>query len=74
MQKDIPPHDMWHDCYRNGGEMKKEADGAWTLHFSGKIGNCSAEVKRVEMNHWSVKGTANLCFCHQNFSAISYSL
>ena len=44
----------------NGGEMKKEADGAWTLHFSGKYNNCSAEVKRVEMSHWSVKGVSIL--------------
>ena len=60
MQKDMPPHDMWSDCYMNGGEMNKEADGAWTLHFSGNYSNCSAEVKRVEMSHWSVKGVSIL--------------
>ena len=58
MQKDTPPANMWSDCYMNGGEMKKEADGAWTLHFSGNYSNCSAEVKRVEMSHWSVKGVS----------------
>ena len=46
----------------NGGEMKKEADGAWTLHFSGNSSNCSAEVKRVEMSHWSVKGVSIVGF------------
>ena len=59
MQKDTPPQNMWSDCYMNGGAMKKEADGAWTLHFSGNYSNCSAEVKRVEMSHWSAKGVSN---------------
>ena len=61
MQKDTPPQNYWSDCYINGGEMKKEADGAWTLTFPAKYTkgtNCSAEVKRNEMMHWSVKGVS----------------
>ena len=56
MQKDMPPLNMWHECYTNGGEMKKEADGAWTLHFKGTRANCSAQIQRVELNNWSENG------------------
>ena len=74
MQKDTPPANMWSDCYMNGGEMKKEADGAWTLHFSGKYNNCSAEVKRVEMSHWSVKGVSILwLFCGYKSLSVTIS-
>ena len=65
MQKDTPPQNFWSDCYIKGGEMKKEADGAWTLTFPAKYTkgtNCSAEVKRNEMMHWSVKGVSICVF------------
>ena len=56
MQKNDPPMTMWSDCYTDGGQMKKEADGAWTLHFKGTRANCSAQIKRVELNNWSENG------------------
>ena len=56
MQKNDPPLHMLSDCYTNGSPMKKEADGAWTLHFKGTHAKCSTEIKRVELNNWPGRG------------------
>ena len=61
MQTNEPPKNIWSDCYVTGGEMKKEADGAWTFFHRGNYNqSCSTEVKRNETNHWSVGKSENI--------------